>query len=85
MQVLAAKLMPRRSGDSENTGDNNWRRLWERQSRKSHRQLTRLRRLSSNPLHPEESVVPAHSSGSSNPIPMASNPANQSLEDQFLR
>ena len=45
----------------------------------------RLRRLSSDPSHPEDLVVPAHSSGSSDPIAMASNPANLSLEDQFLR
>ena len=37
------------------------------------------------PSQSEDSVVPAHSSGSSNPITMASNRANQSLEDQFLR
>ena len=40
--------------------------------------------LSRDSPHPEASVVPAHSSGSSDPIAMASSPANQSLEDQFL-
>ena len=44
----------------------------------------RLCHLSSVPSHPEDSVVSTHSSGSSDPIAMASNPANQSLEDQFL-
>ena len=44
-----------------------------------------LRRLSNDPPHPEASVVPAHSFDSLDPIAMASNPANQSLEDQFLR
>ena len=44
-----------------------------------------LRRLSSDPPYPEDSVVPAHSSGLSDPIAMASNSENQSLEDQFLR
>ena len=77
--------MPRRSGDSENPRDNNWRRLWERPSKKSHRERARLRRLSRDPPHPEDSVVPTHSSGSSDPIAMASNPSNLSLEDQFLR
>ena len=77
--------MPRRPGDSENSRDNNWRRLWERPRKKSHRQRARLRRLSSDPLHPEDSVVPAHSSSSSDPIAMASNLANESLKDQFLR
>ena len=87
LQVLAARFMPRRSGDSENSRDNNWRHLWERPSKKSHRRRVRawLRRLSSDPPHPEDSVVPAHSSSLSDPITMASNPANQSLEDQFLR
>ena len=77
--------MPRRSGDSENPRDNNWRRMWEQPSKKSHRERVRLRRLSSDPPHPEDLVVPADSFGSSGPIAMASNPANQSLEDQFLR
>ena len=75
--------MPRRSGDSENPRDNNWR-LWERPSKKSHRQHARLRGLSSDPPHPEDSVAHAHSSSSSNPIAMANNLANKSLEDQFL-
>ena len=73
--------MPRRSGDSENSEDNNWRHLWERSSKKSQR----LRRLSNDPSQPEASVVPDHSSDSSNPIAMASNTAKKSLEDQFLR
>ena len=49
--------MPRRSGDSENSRDHNWHRLWERPSKRSHRQRTRLRRLSSDPSHPEESLI----------------------------
>ena len=77
--------MPRRSEDSENPRDNNWRRLWERSRKKSQREHARLRLLSSDPPHPEDLVVPAHSSGSSGSIAMASNPANQSLEDRFLR
>ena len=77
--------MPRRSSDSENPRHNNWCRLWERLRKNSHRQCARLRWLSSDPPHPEDSVVPAHSSGSSDPIAMASNPANQSLKDEFLR
>ena len=76
--------MPLRSGDSENLRDNSWRRLWERPSKKSHRQRARLRWLSSDPSHPKDSVVPAHLSGSSDPVAMASNPVNLSLEDQFL-
>ena len=78
--------MLRRSKDSENPRDNNWHRLWERPSKKSYwrRARTWLLRLSSDPPHSEASAVPAHSPGSLDPIDMASNPANQSLEDQFL-
>ena len=71
--------------DSENSRDNNWRRLWEIPSKKSHRQRVRLRRLSSDPSLSAELVVLAHSSNSTDPIVMASNPVNQPLEDQFLR
>ena len=85
LQVIAVRFMPRRSVDSENPRDNNWRRLWERPSKKSHRQRARLRRLSSDPSLPIESVVLAHLSSSQEPIVMANNPTNQSLEDQFLR
>ena len=76
--------MPRRFVDFENPRDNNWSHLWERPSKKSHRQRVRLRRLSSDPSLPEESIVPTHSSSSQDPVAMASNPANQSLENQFL-
>ena len=65
--------------------DHNRRHLWEQPSKKSHRQRARLHWLSSDPSLSEDSVVPAHFSGSSDPIAMASNPANQSLDDQFLR
>ena len=71
--------------DSENPRDNNWRHLWERRSKNSHRQRARLHRLSRDPSLPSELVVPTHSSSSQDLVVMASNPANQSLEDQFLR
>ena len=58
--------------------------MWERPSKKSHRERARLLRLSSDPPRLEDSVVHAHSSGSSDPIAMANNLANQSLEDQLL-
>ena len=70
--------------DSENLRDNNWRRLWERLSKKSHRQRAKLCQLSSDPSLPEESIVAAHSSSSQDPVAMAINLANQSLEDQLL-
>ena len=85
LQVLAVRFMPRRSGDSENPRDHNWRCLWERPSKKLHRQRARLLRLSRDPSHPKELVVAAHSSSLSDPVSMASNPLKQSLEDQFLR
>ena len=86
LQVLASRFMPRRSEDSENVRDNNWNCLWKRPSKKSYQRRARawLCRLSSDPPHSEDLVVPAHSSSSSDPIAMAINPANQSLEDQFF-
>ena len=78
--------MPRQYVDFENPRDNrNWRRLWERPSKKSHRQRVRFRRLSSDPSLPTESVVPTHSSSSQDLVVMARNPTNRSLKDQFLR
>ena len=71
--------------DFENPRDNNWHHLGERPSKNSHRHRARLRLLSSDPLHPEESVVPAQSFSSQDSVAMATNPANQPLEDQFLR
>ena len=73
--------MPRLSGDSENPRDNNLGHLWERPSKKSHRERARLHRLSIDPPHLEDSVVPTHSSGSLDPIAVASNQVSQSLED----
>ena len=58
--------------------------MWERPSEKSHQQRSRLCRLSSDPSLPTESVGPAHSSSSQDPVDMASKLANQSLEDRFL-
>ena len=44
-----------------------------------------LHPLSSDRLSPEALVVPNQPTGSSNSIIMTNNPANPSLEDQFLR
>ena len=79
--------MPRRSSDSENSGDYNWSHLWERPSKKAHRHFAKawLHPLSSDLPSPEALVVPDQPTGSSNFVIMASNLANQSLEDQFLR
>ena len=78
--------MLRRSSDSENSGDYNWPRLWERPRKKSHRRFARawLHPLSSDRLSPEALVVPDQPTRLSDSIIMTSNPANQSLEDQFL-
>ena len=87
LQVLAARFMPRRSEGSKNLRDKNWSRLWKRPSKKSYHRRVRgwLHWLSSDPPHSKDFVVPAHSSNSSDPIAMSSDPANQSLEDQFFR
>ena len=78
--------MFRRSSDSENSGDYNWRRLWEPPSKKSQRRYARawVHQLPSDlPLH-EVLVVPAHPIGPSESVTMSSNPANQPIEDPFL-
>ena len=79
--------MFRRSSDSENSEDHNWRRLWEMPSRKSQRRYTRawVHLLPSDlPLH-EVLVVPAHPTEPSEFVTMFSNPANQPIKDPFLR
>ena len=78
--------MFRRSSDSENFGDHNWRHLWETPSRKSQRRYARawVHPLPSDlPLH-EVLVVPAHPTGPSESVTMSSNLANQPIEDPFL-
>ena len=79
--------MLRRSSDSEDSGDYNWRRLWETPNRKSQRRYARawVHPLPSDLPLPKILVVPAHPTGSSEFIAMSSNPMNQPIEDQFLR
>ena len=79
--------MLRRSSDSKNSGDYNWRCLWEPPTKKVHRRFARawLHPFSSDLLSPEALVVPDHSTGPSGFTTMTSNPVNQSLEGQFLR
>ena len=76
-----------RSNDSEDSGDYNWRRLWETPSRKSQRRYARVwvHPLPSDLPLPEILVVPAHPTGPSEFIAMFSNLVNQPIEDQFLR
>ena len=78
--------MIRRSSDSENSGDYNWRRLWESLSRKSQRRYARawVHPFPGDlPLH-EVLVVLAHPIGPSESTTMSSNPANQLVEDPYL-
>ena len=79
--------MLRRSTDSENSGDYNWRRLWEPPSKKSQRQYARVW------VHPlpgdlpisEALAILEHHTGPSELTAMSSNPANPPIEDRFLR
>ena len=78
--------MPRRSTDSENSGDYNWRRLWETPSKKPQRQYARAW---VHPLpgdHPisEALAILEHPTGPLELIVMSNNPANHPPEDQFL-
>ena len=79
--------MLRRSSDSENSGDYNWRRLWERPSKRAHRRFARawVHPLSGDLLLPDTLVVPNHPTGPLEFTTMTGNPANQPVEDQFLR
>ena len=79
--------MLRRSIDSENSGDYNWRCLWEPLSKKSQRRYARAW------VHPIPGYLPIsealtileHPTGPSELIAMTSNPVNPPIEDQFLR
>ena len=78
--------MLRRSTGSENSGDHNWRRLWEMSSKKSHR---RYARAWVHPLPGDLSIskalaIPKHPTVPSEFNAMTSNPANLAPEDQFL-
>ena len=61
--------------------------MWERPSKKAHRRFAKawLHPLSSDLPSPEALVVPNQPIGLSNFVIMTCNPANQSIEDQFLR
>ena len=78
--------MPRRSRDSENLGDNNWRCLWETPSNKSQRRYARAwvhPLLSDLPIS-KDSAIPKHPAMSSEFTAMTTNPANLTSEDQLL-
>ena len=78
--------MIRRSSDSENSENYNWRRLWEALSKKSQRRYARawVHPLPDDLSLHEVLVVPAHPIGPSESVAMSSNPANQPIEDLFL-
>ena len=78
--------MLRRSTDSENSGDYNWRRLWETPSKKSHRRYARawVHRLPGDLPISEAFVILEHPTGPSELIAMSSNPINPPIDDQFL-
>ena len=79
--------MIRRSNDSENFGDYNWRCLWETTSKKSQRRYAKawVHPLPGDLLLHEVLVVPANPTGPSEPVTMSSNPATQPIKDSFLR
>ena len=79
--------MFRRSSDSEDSGDYNWRHLWETPSKKSQRRYARawVHPLPGDLSLPESLVVPGHPTGPSEVITISNNPANQPIEYQFLR
>ena len=78
--------MPRRSIDSQNSGDHNWRRLWETSSKKSQRRYARawIHPLPSIPPTCKALAIPEHPAGQSKFNTMTSNPTNLAPEDQFL-
>ena len=78
--------MPRRSSDFENSGDYNWRRLWETPSKKSQRQYARAwvhPLLSDLPIS-KDSAIPIHPAILSEFTAMTTNQANLTPEDQLL-
>ena len=78
--------MPRRSSDSENSGDHNWRRLWETSSKKSQRRYARAWvhvLLGDLPIS-KALAIPKHPTMPSEFTAMATNPANIAPEDQLL-
>ena len=78
--------MLRRSTNSENSGDHNWRRLWESPSKKSQRRYARawVHPLPGDLPISKALVIPKHPTGPSEFNAMTSNPANLAPEDQSL-
>ena len=78
--------MPRQSIDAQNSGNHNWRRLWEMPSKKSQRRYARAwvhPLLGDSPIY-KALATPKHPVGPSGISIMTSNPMNLTPEDQFL-
>ena len=78
--------MPRRSSGSENSGDYNWRRLWEMPSKKSQRRYAKawVHPLLGDFLISKDSAIPKQPVVLSEFTTMTTNPANLTPEDQLL-
>ena len=78
--------MPRQSSDSENSGDHNWRRLWETLSKKSQRRYARawVHPLLGDLPNSIDSAIPKHPAVPSEFTAMTTNLANLTPEDQLL-
>ena len=78
--------MPRQFADFENSGDHNWRFLWETPSKKSQRWYARawVHPLPSDLSISKALVIPKHPTGPSEFNAMTSNPTNLAPEDQSL-
>ena len=78
--------MPRRSSDSKNSGDHNWRRLWETPSKKSQRRYARawVHPLLGDFLISKDLAIPKQPAVLSEFTTMTTNPANLTPKDQLL-
>ena len=78
--------MPRRSIGSQNSGDHNWRYLWETSSKKAQRRYARawVHPLPGNLPICKALAIPKHPPRPSEFITMTSNPANLAPKDWFL-
>ena len=78
--------MPRRSSDYENSGDQNWRRMWETPSKKSQRRYTRswVHSLLGDLPISKYLAIPKQPTVPSEFTTMTTKPANLTPKDQLL-
>ena len=78
--------MPRRSNDSENLGDHNWRSFWETPSKKSQRRYIRawVPPLLGDLLISKDSAISQQPAVPSDFTTMTTNPTNLTPEDQLM-